>query len=108
MARDVMNQALSSCYKVKNAERHRRDVCIQLWFVFLDQQRFKNLQPPPIVTANDLGAAKVNPMILVGLQWLGNSKTSHLHSDKACLVDTPVVPMALVVNDFKVEIHVFM
>jgi len=36
--------------------------------VFLNQQRFKNLQPSPIVTANDLRVVKVNPMIWVGLQ----------------------------------------
>jgi len=37
--------------------------------VFLNQQRFKNLQPLPIVvTANDLRVVKVNPMIWVGLQ----------------------------------------
>jgi len=34
----------------------------------LTQQRFKNLQPPPIVvTANDLGVVKINPMVWVGL-----------------------------------------
>jgi len=55
--------------QVKNADSHRRDFCIQLWFVFLNQQRFKNLQLPPIVvTASNLGVAKVNPMIWVGLQ----------------------------------------
>ena len=55
--------------QVKNAQRLRRDVCIKLWFVFLNQQRFKNLQPSPIVvTANDLRVVKVNPMIWVGLQ----------------------------------------
>jgi len=37
--------------------------------VFLNQQRFKNLQPSPIVvTATDLRVVKVNPMIWVGLQ----------------------------------------
>jgi len=47
--------------QVENAYKHRCDVCIQLWFVFLDQQRFKNLQPSSIVvTANDLGVLKVD------------------------------------------------
>jgi len=53
---------------VVKLKMHRRDICIQLWFVFLNQQRFKNWQPPLIVTANELGVVKVNPMILVGLQ----------------------------------------
>ena len=54
--------------QVKNAWRNR-DVCIQLWFVFLNQWRFKNLHPPQIVvTANDLGVVKVIQMIWVGLQ----------------------------------------
>jgi len=37
--------------------------------MFLNQQRFKNLQPSPIVvTANDLRVVKVNPIIWIGLQ----------------------------------------
>jgi len=37
-------------------------------FVFLNQQRFKNLQPTPIVVAaKDLGVVKVNAVIWVGL-----------------------------------------
>jgi len=55
--------------QVKNAQRHRWDVRIQLWFVFLNQSRFKNLQRPTnVVTANGLGVVKANPMIQIDLQ----------------------------------------
>jgi len=47
---------------------HRWDGCIQLWFVFLKQYEFKNLQLPIVVTANDLGVVEVNLIIWVGLQ----------------------------------------
>jgi len=57
------------CYKLKMHRGIDRMFCIQLWLVFLNQQRFKNLQPSPIVvTANDLRVVKVNLMIWVGLQ----------------------------------------
>jgi len=60
---------MKPCYKLK---MHRG---IDGMFAFSsglcsgNQQRFKNLQPSPIVvTANDLRVVKFNPMIWVSLQ----------------------------------------
>jgi len=45
---------------------------MQLLFVFLIQQRLKDLHPPPIVTANDLGVVKITLMIWVDLHMLSH------------------------------------